>query len=1344
MASRAQIPLPQLDWENPNKQKAFNEWKDFMDSYIVINKIKKEEEWNFILLSSGSKGRDLLIASNITAEEKKTPENVWTIFKNHMIEKPNKWVQRIELQSFSQAEHETVEEFVLRLKTKADKCSFNTNDTKEERITEQIIKGCKYQEKKKKLLGKSDLTMAQAIEIVKNYEATIKSLLEYKSASNETSIVHNDMIKFRPKQNDCNKCGINHKYGQCPAYGTVCNKCKKPNHWAKMCRSSSTNLQQVKIKQTQNAHEKQNGGASFKPSRRTNNGRNKVHDFQEQSSNEEETDEEHFTVNSVSSGPEDTRQELFAHIVTKAPEREKTKIKLKVKVDTGANANILTLRSFKQIYPDKVSRDKTILNSTFVKASNARLVGYSGDVIQHKGTITLHCGNKNTPQKFFIVDTDGPNILGLQACRTLNLIKVNCNIDCKTPIKSIKDLKAAYPEQFDKIGSFEGEFHIQVSKGTTPIIQPPRKYPVNIRDEIKEELNRMEDLKVITRESEPTDWVNSIAFSRKSNGKLRICLDPKDLNKGIRRTHHKIPTLEEISHKFHGARFFSKLDAQHGYWAIHLDKDSSKLTTFNTPFGRYRFLRLPFGLNVSQDVFQHRMDQILEQCPGTLGISDEVCVFGKTEEEHDRNLINLLEVSAKKGLVFNSGKCFIKEPQINFYGLIWDSNGAHPDPQKCDNIKNKPAPTSIKELQQFLGIIQYMSPFIPKLSSHTDPLRKLLQKDSAWQWTETHESAFQNIKNAVHEKMTLSYYDPNKTTILEVDSSQTGIGVALLQEGKPIAFASKSLTDTESRYANIERELLAVVFALERFHTYIYGKAVIVQSDHKPLENIQFKNLSKAPPRLQRMLLRIQPYSCTIQYKAGKDMIFADYLSRISPTPSKEIELDHMICQVSISEEKFKTLQEETAKDAELSCLASQIIRGWPEKTKDVPHAIKKYWSMRDFLSIEDGLVVKNTAVVIPESMKKLILTRLHEGHQGIEKCLLKARDNVFWTNMTKDITDTVKKCDVCERFNTKSQQKQPLMQHDVPTQPFQKIAADIFHMDGRDFLLVADYYSKMPFVKSLKTLTSKETIDYVESVFAIHGIPQVIITDNAKQFKSYEFEQFKKQWDFKHVTSSPHYPQSNGFIERMVQTVKNCLKKAKSSKENPQLALLSLRTTPIDNVLPSPAELLFNRKVQSKIPHVVRHTIQSENTKQHLQNRQAVQKVYFDKHAKELPPLIENQQVSVRNFSTGLWSPATIVKESSEPRSYIIEMPDGTMLRRNRIHLKDSYRPQPADPPLQHEDADTVNAAPGVTTDDMPVDNDYPPHRHNDRDDRRAAPHTRTRTFTRSGRAVKIPQRYE
>ncbi|XP_041362099.1 uncharacterized protein K02A2.6-like [Gigantopelta aegis] len=187
--------------------------------------------------------------------------------------------------------------------------------------------------------------------------------------------------------------------------------------------------------------------------------------------------------------------------------------------------------------------------------------------------------------------------------------------------------------------------------------------------------------------TEPTDWVSSIVYSRKASGKLRICLDPKDLNKVIKRPHYKTPTLEEITHKFSGARVCSKLDARYEYWSIVLDNDSSKLTTFNSPFGRYKFLRLPLGLNLSQDVFQQNMDQIIEQCPGTVSISDDIAVVGKDNEEHDKNLRHLMQKAREHGLVFNPGKCEIRTKIIKFFGLVFDEEVVHPDPNKVKYIK---------------------------------------------------------------------------------------------------------------------------------------------------------------------------------------------------------------------------------------------------------------------------------------------------------------------------------------------------------------------------------------------------------------------------------------------------------------------------------------------------------------------------------------------------------------------------------------------------------------------------------------------------------------------------------
>ena len=258
-----------------------------------------------------------------------------------------------------------------------------------------------------------------------------------------------------------------------------------------------------------------------------------------------------------------------------------------------------------------------------------------------------------------------------------------------------------------------------------------------------------------------------------------MCLDPKDLNTAIRRTYHKTPTVEEITHKLQGSTTFSKLDAKSGYWCVQLDQDSSALTSFNSPAGRYRFKRLPFGLRVSQDVFQEKMDMILQGCDGTMHITDDIVVFGTSPEEHDRNLHKLMFQARKMGLVFNPNKCVIRMNQVNFFGMVYTKDGVRPDPKKTEEIANLPAPSSVKELQQFLGMVQYMSSFIPNLSDKTSVLRDLTKKETPWSWTPNHETAFKAIKDQICNTVTLSYFDPALDTRIQVDASTKGLGAAL-------------------------------------------------------------------------------------------------------------------------------------------------------------------------------------------------------------------------------------------------------------------------------------------------------------------------------------------------------------------------------------------------------------------------------------------------------------------------------------------------------------------------------------------------------------------------------------
>ena len=253
---------------------------------------------------------------------------------------------------------------------------------------------------------------------------------------------------------------------------------------------------------------------------------------------------------------------------------------------------------------------------------------------------------------------------------------------------------------------------------------------------------------------------------------------------------------------------------------------------------------------MSQDVFQMKMDLIMERCPGVISIHDDIVVYGVSKEDHDANLVNLLNVAQIEGLVLNSKKLELKRPRVSFFGVEYSADGMHPCPKKIQGITEMTPPRDKQQLASFIGMVTYMGNFVPHLSHHTEPLRAMFKQEAVFAWDEMANASFQKIKDLIAKSATkpLRYYDRRKPVTVQVDASQRGVGACLLQDGQPIAYASKSLTDTETRYANIERELLAIVFACQRFNTYVLGRPFTVESDHKPLEMIHQKSLASVPP----------------------------------------------------------------------------------------------------------------------------------------------------------------------------------------------------------------------------------------------------------------------------------------------------------------------------------------------------------------------------------------------------------------------------------------------------------------------------------------------------------------
>ena len=406
-----------------------------------------------------------------------------------------------------------------------------------------------------------------------------------------------------------------------------------------------------------------------------------------------------------------------------------------------------------------------------------------------------------------------------------------------------------YKDCFDKVGRFPGEkYHIQLIDNPVPVIHAPRTVPVHILPLYKAELDKMQAEDIIVPVTEPTEWVNSIVcnVTEKPDGskKARLCIDPQDLNKNIHREHYYSKTIDEILPLLHGATKISAGDTNKGYWHIELDYESSLLCTFNTPFGRFRPKRLPFGEKVSQDIFQCKLDEILRDIPNVAGIADDILVFGSSDIEHDQAFINMLETCRKNNVGLNS-----------------------------EAIKNIRVPANAAELHTILGMVNYLNRFSVKLAEYTAPLRELTKKHVHFRWEPHHQAALDRIKKELSSPRIISFYDPNPATptILQCDASQIGLGAWLRQDSngseQVVAMASRALTDTEKRYSNIERETLAVVFGLEKSEYYLLGRKVVVETDHSPLEQIFKKNIAEEPARLQRFLLRCLKFDITVKYK---------------------------------------------------------------------------------------------------------------------------------------------------------------------------------------------------------------------------------------------------------------------------------------------------------------------------------------------------------------------------------------------------------------------------------------------------------------------------------------------
>ena len=1206
----------------------------------------EETQVSTLVYTMGEEADDIVVSFELSADEAKNYEVVKTKFQNKYENKKNVIFERAKFNSRVQEQNETVDSFITDLYKLAQHCDFKT--LKDELIRDRIVVGLRDRRLSEKLQLDPKLTLDLAIKQAKQSEMVKKqqNLLH----SDKTAAANIDRVqKSRPvraekpktsstpvkldKSDKCSRCGgPQHPKLKCPARDSKCNSCQKKGHWSKVCRNANT------------------------PHSTTRRVREVAED-----------DEPEFFFGEVIDAVKATTRELKT--VLQVDNKE-----LEFKIDTGADVSVITEKDYQRLKPKQS-----------LKPTNKVLMGPCKYEMKCLGVLKSNVYATSTGKRIvedvYVIKDLERSLLSRRAAIELELVSHVKEVNNLSYRETIEN---NYPELFHGLGHMKDvyTYKITLKEDARPfLLSVPRKVYLPLYDETKKELNRMLETGVISRVDTPTEWCAPMVVAPKGNGKVRLCIDLTALNRYVKRENHPLPSVDITLAKLSGAKLFTKLDANSGFWQTPLAEESRHLTTFITPWGRFWFNVLPYGISSGSEKFQKNMNQILEGIDGVECSIDDVLIHGKDQQEHDQRVDVVLKSIKNAGMTLNLSKCEFNKSEVKFLGHLVTAKGIKADPEKIKAIVNLPPPTSVSEVRTFLGMVNQLSKFAPHLADKTKPIRDLLLKDAAWVWEEPQQKAFDEVKRTLTKSPTLAKYDANKEIKVSADASSYGLGAVILQQEddqswRPVSFISRAMTPTEKRYAQIEKEALAITWACERSSDYLVGKAIHIETDHKPLVPILTTHtLDQLTPRIQRMRMRMMRFDIKeVKHTPGKNLCIADALSRLQdkePVLESTINDDEMKAHVDsiinslpVSDVKLREIVELQDEDIVCKELKRYCLEGWPIKDR-LNSMTRPYWSERAELTVVQNLLMKGSRIVIPSAMRLDVLDKIHEGHQGITKCRARAKTAVWWPGLSREIQDMVSNCRVCLKYQ--ECKTEPLIPTPLPERPWQMVATDLFELPKETYLLIIDYFSKYVEVANIsKSQTSKEVITKLKDVFSRHGIPEQIRSDNGPQYASADFAQFVKDWGIKHVTSSPKFPSSNGEVERGVKTVKSLLKKGGDQAK----ALLSYRSTPLACGY-SPAELLMGRKLRTTLPTAQAALMPKWPDIETLQSKEAekkeVMKRKFDERhtARTLPLLQPEDHVYIPDMDVE----GTVKEAADTPRSYKVETPRGT-LRRNRAHL--------------------------------------------------------------------------
>lgn len=1264
-------PLEKLDLEGDSASlgQRWEKWKRSLYIYLEATEITTPIKKRATLLLLGGSGLQEIFYNLPGANAELSGDNdVFAIaiakLDDYFTPKQSKVYERHLFRLLKQEEDEKFEKFLVRLRKQAEKCQFDKPD---DHLIDQIAEKCTSVDLRKKILKIGDnITLEKIITEANTLEVVNRQMEEYgqknKSVSQEINAIapskrrqldgEGRAFKFdvkrsrvNPSKNKgCGRCG-NQKHASedinCPAKGKKCHSCGKFGHFRQYCKT------QVSRKRKNDEIDKRED-QPIKLARK-------------QKEVDHVADEEIDYVFNINDD---------ANI-----ECEVGGIKTTMLIDSGSKYNLITDTTWNTL------KEKGVKCSNQVKQSDKTLLAYGSKIpleIMGSFETTIKVNKQEERTNIYVIARGSRNLLGKDSALRLGVLKLGIGIDQirNGPFPKFKDVMIEIP----------------IDNSKKPVCQPYRRIPIPIENKIETKIKELLDSDIIEEVREPSKWISPIVPILKDNGELRLCVDMRRANTAIMRENHPLPSMEHLLPRIKKAQYFSKLDIKNAFHQIELHPDSRHITTFISSKGLYRYKRLMFGITCAPELFQKILEKMLLKCDGVINFIDDILIYGRDEQEHDLRLQEVLRVLKENNVLLNTEKCLYKVQKVNFLGHELTPEGVRPLNKYIDSVAKFRAPKTVEELQSFLGLINYINKWIPNLATTTEPLKALLRQKFGKHanieevWRNEQETAFSQIKEKLKDIPTLGYYDVNDKTQVIADASPVGLGAVLVQIDargpRIIAYGNRTLTDCERRYSQTEKEALALVWAIEHFNIFLFGKEFDLITDHKPLE-VLFGVKSKPCARIERWVLRLQTYKYNIKYKPGKTNI-ADPLSRLCKyseySANKNDEhVHHIVENARPKAVSMADIEMHSEEDEEIRKVKKGIYNN------DWDDSIKGYKIFDTELCFYGNVLLRGNKLVIPSKLRKRVLDAAHEGHPGIVAMKGRLRGKVWWPRIDKDAETIVRSCKACTLVGLPNPPA-PMKRRELPEAPWVDVAMDLLGpLPSNEYLLVlVDYYSRYKEVKITKTITSTQIIKLLKEIFSRLGYPSSITADNGRQFISEEFKDFCKECNIILFHTVPYWPQQNGEVERQNRDILKRLKIGKiENKALPESLwdyLLMYNSTPHSVTGKTPSELFFRRKNRDKIPML--QDINNKEDDTEIRDRDKEQKgkgkEYGDKRRRAQDvDLNEGDKVYVKemdkaNKLTPNYNPTPHVVEKTKGGDVTIRNEEtGQTLRRNILHLK-------------------------------------------------------------------------